>query len=161
MGKKQKTYDLRELHKKKPKKKRLQVCALCYRHSAEDGLQFYLVTSRRTKRWIAPKGWPMKKHTHAQAAAIEAEEEAGVLGQISERSVGFFTYDKAMENGKSVPLTVQVFPLEVTKKLKDYTEKGQRQRRWFSARKAAKRATPPEFARIIRKFARQNAEPSA
>ncbi|MEO0914798.1 MAG: NUDIX hydrolase, partial [Pseudomonadota bacterium] len=125
------------------------------------GLQFYLVTSRRTQRWIAPKGWPMKKRTNAMAAAQEAEEEAGVRGNISKKSIGFFSYQKLLENGRTVRLTVQVFPLEVTTCLASFPEAGQRQRRWFKPKKAARLASPPEFARIIQEFTRQNAEPSA
>lgn len=162
MGKKKRSFiDIRSLRKSKIKRKRMQVCALCYRHHPKKGLQFYLVTSRRTQRWIAPKGWPMKKRTDAMAAAREAEEEAGVVGNISSKSIGFFSYLKMFEGGKSARLTVQVFPLEVTRSLSDFSEKDQRRRRWFKPKKAAKLATPPEFARILKDFARQNKDPSA
>ena len=39
-----------------------------------------LVSSRETKRWIVPKGWPMSGRSGAASAAIEALEEAGLLG---------------------------------------------------------------------------------
>lgn len=160
MGKKKTFIDIRNLRKSKAKRQRLQVCALCYRHSPKKGLQFYLVTSRRTQRWIAPKGWPMKKRTNAESALQEAKEEAGVEGKISKKSIGFFSYKKLLENGRTIRLTVQVFPLEVKECLSSFPEKGQRQRRWFKAKKAAKMATPPEFGQLIKEFARQNAEPS-
>ncbi|QHQ37124.1 NUDIX hydrolase [Algicella marina] len=153
MGKKHKVKDRRALKEGKYKRRRQQVCALCYRRSPKKGLQFLLVTSRRTRRWIAPKGWPMKRLTNAEAAAQEAREEAGVAGDISERSIGFFSYLKYLENGKSIRLTVQVFPMEVSTNLRSYPEKGQRRRNWVKPRKAAKLATPPELGKMIREFA--------
>ena len=40
-----------------------------------------------TKRWVLPKGWPMKgKKPHA-VAAIEALEEAGLLGKIGKKPI--------------------------------------------------------------------------
>jgi ADP-ribose pyrophosphatase YjhB (NUDIX family) len=57
-----------------------------------------LVTTRQTKRWIIPKGWPIKGLRPAKSAAREAFEEAGVRGKVSAKSVGLFTYDKVLDN---------------------------------------------------------------
>ena len=54
---------------------RAQFAALCYRRR-KTGVEVLLVTSRDTKRWIIPKGWPMNGLTPANAAAQEAGEEA-------------------------------------------------------------------------------------
>jgi 8-oxo-dGTP pyrophosphatase MutT (NUDIX family) len=44
-----------------------------------------LVTSRETRRWIIPKGWPKKGKSPDHSAAREAFEEAGVVGAIAKR----------------------------------------------------------------------------
>ena len=56
---------------------RTQFAALCYR-LRKGKPEVLLVTSRRSKRWIIPKGWPQNGMLPAQSAAIEALEEAGV-----------------------------------------------------------------------------------
>ena len=50
------------------RKARRQYGALPYKVSAEDGVRVMLVTSRETKRWIIPKGWPMKDRKPYMAA---------------------------------------------------------------------------------------------
>ena len=80
---------------------RAQFGALCYR--VEKGMvQILLVTSRGTKRWIVPKGWPEDGSTPAEAAAKEAGEEAGVTGTVKQRPIGVYSYEKHMENVESL-----------------------------------------------------------
>jgi hypothetical protein len=68
----------------------------------------------------------------AKSAAHEAYEEAGVLGTIRAKSVGFFTYDKRQEeDGIIVPCAVRVFPLLVKRQDKTWPEYRQRQSQWF------------------------------
>ncbi len=59
-----------------------QVAAVCYRRRGGD-IEFLLVQTGGG-RWIFPKGGVEPGLTHAQAAAIEAFEEAGVHGRIEE-----------------------------------------------------------------------------
>jgi 8-oxo-dGTP pyrophosphatase MutT (NUDIX family) len=56
-----------------------QAGALAYRIYGGE-LQVLLVTSHETHRWIIPKGNIPPGHTPAQAAALEAYEEAGSEG---------------------------------------------------------------------------------
>ncbi len=63
-----------------------QVAAVCYRRRGEE-IEFLLVQTGGG-RWIFPKGCVEPGLTHAQAAAIEAFEEAGVHGRIEEESFG-------------------------------------------------------------------------
>ena len=74
--------------------RRVQYGALPYRVSNGSRAEFMLVTSRETRRWIIPKGWPKKGKSPHQLAAREAFEEAGVRGSIAKRSVGSFSYKK-------------------------------------------------------------------
>jgi 8-oxo-dGTP pyrophosphatase MutT (NUDIX family) len=65
-----------------------QVAALPVMVAADGTTRVLLLTSRETKRWIIPKGWPMKGHKPWEAAAQEALEEAGLVGQISKEPIG-------------------------------------------------------------------------
>ena len=126
---------------------RAQFAALPWRRR-KDTLEVLLVTTRETGRWVIPKGWPMPGKTPAAAAAIEATEEAGVIGVASERCVGVFTYLKILGE-TSLPVIVAVFPLEVTKTLSTWSEKDERKRKWVSLKKAAKLAGDRDLARLF------------
>jgi 8-oxo-dGTP pyrophosphatase MutT (NUDIX family) len=62
-----------------------QVAAVCYR-VRRGAIEFLLVQTRGSRRWTFPKGSAEPGLTHAQAAALEAFEEAGVHGRIEESS---------------------------------------------------------------------------
>jgi 8-oxo-dGTP pyrophosphatase MutT (NUDIX family) len=103
--------------------RRVQYGALPYRLSAGSRPQFMLVTSRETRRWIIPKGWPKKGKLPHHSAAREAFEEAGVVGAVAKRSVGSFSYEKRLKNGGAVVCEVRVVPLEVRRQNKQWPEK--------------------------------------
>jgi len=129
---------------------RTQFGALCYR--IHDGrVEILLITSRKRGRWIIPKGWPMDGETPAGAGATEAYEEAGAVGKLSNSVLGFYAYSKG-HAGYRLPIVVAVFPLKVTKLLKDFPEKGQRRRKWVSLKKAAQMVGEPELRRMIKDF---------
>jgi 8-oxo-dGTP pyrophosphatase MutT (NUDIX family) len=137
-----------------PKKKRYirsQFGALCYRFK-NDQIEFLLITSRRTKRWILPKGWPENHMTPGESAANEAFEEAGVTGKSDERPIGIYCYEKKMEFSKNYSCIVTVFSLKVKKILSDYPEKLERKRKWFSRNSAAKCVAEPGLAQLIKSF---------
>ena len=93
---------------------RVQSAALPWRLSPAGKVEVLLVTSRETRRWVAPKGWPIKGLKSFQAAAREAFEEAGVEGEIGRKKLGVYHYDKRLRSGRLQHVRVQVFPLEVT-----------------------------------------------
>ena len=66
----------------------MQYAALPYRQGA-DRFEILLVTSLGTKRWMIPKGWPMKGHAPHEAAVREALEEAGLEGQVARECIGW------------------------------------------------------------------------
>lgn len=139
---------------------RLQFGALCYRRTGNGNIRVLLITSRRTRRWISPKGWPIKSLGPAGTAAREAWEEAGVQGRVAEHSIGFYPYQKYMGRGRTVTCLVQVFPLEVTKRADNFPESDQRKARWFKPGKAAKAVREPELARLIRELPELLEDPS-
>jgi len=135
--------------RKMPGSRRLQYAALPYRRSIGQRAEFMLVTSRETRRWIIPKGWPKKGKSPRRSAAREAFEEAGVLGTVGRRPVGSFSYEKRLKNGGSVECKVRVFPLEVKRQ--------ERRVKWLSASKAAARVKDPVLSKIIGRVARKYA----
>jgi 8-oxo-dGTP pyrophosphatase MutT (NUDIX family) len=129
----------------------LQYAALPYR--AREDLEFLLITSRETGRWVLPKGWPMKgKKPHA-CAAREAFEEAGVKGEIGRSAIGCYRYVKRLPNDVAVTCSVDVYPLMVERQLKRWPEQNQRSLAWFSAADAASLVDEGELAGLIEAFA--------
>ncbi|MDA8587333.1 NUDIX hydrolase [Rhodobacteraceae bacterium] len=130
---------------------RTQFGALCWRKRADD-VQVLLVTSRRRKRWIIPKGWPQHKATPAEAALTEAWEEAGVEGRVKPVCLGIYSYNKELDEGAELPCVVAVFPIRVKKLRKTFPEKDDRRRKWFSLKKAAKKVDDPELGMLLANF---------
>ena len=129
---------------------RTQFGALCYR-VVDDKLQVLLITSRRTGRWILPKGWPMPEVTPAEAAMREAWEEAGVKGRTRGDCLGIYSYIKR-DRGERLPCVVAVFAVKVQSLRRDFPEAGQRNRKWFSQKKAARLLEEPELRRLVLEF---------
>ncbi|MBI6628957.1 NUDIX hydrolase [Pontibaca salina] len=131
---------------------RSQFAALCWRLTAKGSPELLLITTRRSGRWIIPRGWPMDSMTPADSAAQEAWEEAGVIGAPLEHCLGSYFYSKTMARGRTAPCVVMVYPLQVISLAAEYPEAGQRQRKWVSPCKAAEKVNEPELARILRDF---------
>lgn len=129
----------------------VQVAALCWRSSPR--LEILLVTSLRTRRWILPKGWPQDGMSLAQSAAIEALEEAGVIGDIAAEPIGRYHYLKE-KNGSALPCAVDVFSLFVTGEHGTWAEKEKRQKLWLPAERAASKIAETGLRRILTGFAR-------
>lgn len=129
---------------------RTQFAALCFREVKEK-TQILLITSRGTGRWIIPRGWPMDNKTPSEAALTEAWEEAGVKGKALEATLGLYSYTRTI-SGEEIPCVAMVYPVKVKSIEDDYPEAGQRDRKWLSPQKAAKRVSEPELARIIKDF---------
>jgi len=130
---------------------RTQFAALCYK-VRNDKVRFLLVTTRRTGRWIIPKGWPMEGKTPAHTAQQEAWEEAGVVGKSKDTCLGVFAYEKVREDEDDFSCIAMVYPVKVKRREAKYPEVGQRQAKWVGRKKAMQMVTEPELARIIRDF---------
>jgi 8-oxo-dGTP pyrophosphatase MutT (NUDIX family) len=127
-----------------------QFAALPFRRGV--GLEILLITSRETRRWIIPKGWPMKGRRPRGTAAREALEEAGIKGRVSRDPIGSYTYIKRGLGRQSWPCRVDVFPLEVRIELPDWRERAQRTRQWLPYIEAAALVTERELRDLILAF---------
>lgn len=114
-----------------------------------------LITSRERKRWIIPKGWPVKGRSTGAVAAQEAAEEAGVIGVIAPEPIGYFDYRKRMATGYEVPASAVVYPLLVLEQRLTWEERKQRKQRWCTLEEAARRVDDKKLAALI-KALRQN-----
>ena len=118
-----------------------QVAAVCYRMGSE-GVEFLLVRTRGSGRWTFPKGSTEAGLTHAQAAALEAFEEAGVHGRIEEASFTRYVRRKRGDRRKSrgaseKEIVVNAHLCEVSRL--SPPQESNRDRTWFSAQDARRR----------------------
>ncbi|RJT40351.1 NUDIX domain-containing protein [Mesorhizobium waimense] len=126
-----------------------QVAAIPFRVGADGEIEVMLVTSRTTRRFIVPKGWPMKGKSGRKAAMIEAQEEAGVLGKTLKDPAGTYSYWKRLENG-FIRVDVIVYLLEVTEELASWQEAESRQRAWLAPEDAALLIDEPDLSTLLR-----------
>ncbi|WP_455478374.1 NUDIX hydrolase [Bartonella sp. B10] len=127
----------------------LQVGALIYRVKNKN-LEFLLITSRGSGRWIIPKGWPIPKKSFSQAALQEAFEEAGVRGIINETPIGTYEYKKSnLQIGKNRKFCVYVFSILHLYQEKKWPEQNCRAYEWVTALEAIKRVNEPQLKKIF------------
>jgi 8-oxo-dGTP pyrophosphatase MutT (NUDIX family) len=103
--------------------------ALPYR-MIDGKVSYLLITSRRSARWMFPKGGIMRGKTPWESAAQEALEEAGIEGQVETTPIG--SYRGAMNDENQTPVIIDIYPLCVDIEHDEWREKHQRQRRWVS-----------------------------
>jgi 8-oxo-dGTP pyrophosphatase MutT (NUDIX family) len=130
---------------------RLQVAALPWRKT--DRVEIMLVSSRATRRWIIPKGWPMAGRSGSAAAGIEAVEEAGLLGVLSKEPIGQYFYQKRFVRYMQT-CRVEVYSLQVVRQRDDWPEKHERSTQWFPAEEAMELVSDPELGELIGVFIR-------
>lgn len=126
---------------------RHQVGALPVRDRG-DGPEVCLLTTRETRRWTIPKGWPMPKRKDREAAAIEARQEAGLVGTLYPKPIGSFLYWKRLTDHLEL-IRVKVFRLDVHEQLSSWKEAGEREIAWFPAAEAAELVQEPGLATLI------------
>ncbi|KUF12843.1 NUDIX hydrolase [Pseudoponticoccus marisrubri] len=126
-----------------------QIAALPIRWQSKRSVQVLMVTSRGTGRWVMPKGWEMDGKKPWAAAAIEALEEAGAKGFVGHDLIGTYRYGKVLEDGTVLPCIVRVYPMVVEKLLRNWKERKERKRRWFSPKAAARKVDEPDLAELL------------
>jgi 8-oxo-dGTP pyrophosphatase MutT (NUDIX family) len=135
-----------------------QVAAVCYRVRSSE-IEFLLVRTRGSLRWTFPKGSAEPGLTPAQAAALEAFEEAGVHGRIEQTSFARYVCRKRGKSKRRLALNETVVSAHLCEvlRLSKPKERG-RDRTWFSAKEAKRRlrkgrnsGDAAEFDRIVEK----------
>lgn len=126
---------------------RQQAGAIPYR-IVDTGPEVLLVTSIRSGKWVLPKGNVDAGNTPAQTAAIEAVEEAGVVGSVSRTPVAAYDYEKG-----ATRLRVHIFPLRVEHVLENWDESGLRRRRWVPLAGAMRLVDEPGIRAVLERFA--------
>ncbi len=105
-----------------------------------------MITSRKRRRWVIPKGVKEPDLSLPDSAAKEALEEAGIKGRVWDIAVGTYQYEKWGDT-----CTVEVFAMEVKTLLDEWMESF-REREWVALPTAVERATEEELKRILQFF---------
>ncbi|MGE0060652.1 MAG: NUDIX hydrolase [Xanthobacteraceae bacterium] len=114
---------------------------------------FLLITSRRSGRWIFPKGAPIEGHQPWQVAAREAYEEAGIEGEIEPVSIGSYRTLK-----RTIPpafIDVDMYALRMVRQLDDWPERGKRHRHWVILPEAKRLLSDPKLAALAAELDRR------
>ncbi len=107
-------------------------------------IEVLLITSRKRKRWVIPKGVIEPSMSPQESATTEAWEEAGIIGQIAGPSIGVYKYQKW-----GGTCHVQVFLLKVETILEDWPEAIIRSRQWLSLEQAAGRVDEKTLKQML------------
>jgi 8-oxo-dGTP pyrophosphatase MutT (NUDIX family) len=132
---------------------RVQYGVIPYRR-AKDRIEIMLITSRDTRRWVVPKGWPIARTQSREVARLEALEEAGLEGTIGKQPLGSFYYEKRLKDDSACVCRVYIFGFEVARQRKKWLERNERKRRWFDSTRAIKLVREPELKTLINALVR-------
>jgi len=110
-----------------------------------DGIM--LISTRRSGRWIIPKGHIEQGMTPAESAAKEAWEEAGVRGTVGARSIGSYRYRRT-----AGIYSVEVYPLEVLEVHDEWQERQFRRRMVVSPAEAVGMIFHDELRALVANF---------
>lgn len=95
-----------------------------------DELYFLIITSRKKKNWIFPKGLIENDLSETETAIKETYEEAGVKGKIDQNPVGI--YQNKKWNGTCI---IKLFAYCIQEELPTWPEGSFRHRKWVKANK--------------------------
>lgn len=123
----------------------MQSAVIPYRERGEE-IEVLMITSRKRRRWVLPKGVKELDLSPQDSAAKEALEEAGIEGLVSEGPIGSYQYDKW-----GGTCTVEVFTMSVQKVLDEW-EESYRDREWVSLEEAMGRVSEPALKRILQRL---------
>lgn len=118
----------------------------------QDGqLHILIISSSKKKHWVVPKGIKDPGKTPQESAAKEAEEEAGIIGNVASDALGSYQYEKW-----GATCTVTVYPMEVTEVIpEEEWEEAHRGRQWVTPEKAINRVKQQELVPMIEALATQ------
>ncbi len=110
--------------------------ALCYRIQKQQ-TQFLLVRTTDGTRWTFPKGHIETQERPWEAAAREAREEAGAIGEPSQQRLGYYFYPKPPSDGLRREDRVAAYLLKV--EIEEEPVETFRHKQWFELSEALER----------------------
>jgi len=110
----------------------------------DNEYRIVMITSRKGKRWIIPKGVVEQDMTPRASARKEALEEAGIKGKITKQTIGTYSYQKWQGT-----CTVTVFAMRVNRLLDQWEEERIRTRELVSLEEAAGRVEEDVLKEMI------------
>lgn len=117
-------------------------------------IELLIISTRKNKKWIFPKGIIEENLTEREAAEKEALEEAGITGKLLPESVGEYKYKKW--GGKC---KVKVFAMRVAKIL-DVWDEDFRKRKWVDLSNIDNYINDSKLKKIYENFLRNANENS-
>ena len=112
-----------------------------------EQLEILMISSRKRRRWVIPKGIKEPELSALDSAAKEAMEEAGVCGKVLPQPLGTYQYPKW-----GGTCSVEVFAMQV-EQMHDEWEESYRDREWVSLEEAVSRSEDPGLKQILRNLA--------
>jgi ADP-ribose pyrophosphatase YjhB (NUDIX family) len=128
-----------------PEVKVEQAAAICCRIDEEGAIKILLISNKDTGRCVLPKGFVGKNEPTFRRAQREALEEAGVIGKVRKKPLGYYTYSEDSENR----LCVTVHLLRFERKTSDYREKPGSDKIWVSASVASCHVNEPGLSSLL------------
>ena len=110
-------------------------------------MEILLITSRKKKKWVIPKGIIESGMSPEESASKEAFEEAGIKGVVYDRNLGEYSYEKW-----GGLCRVKVYPMKVEEILDKWEEDDFRERKWFSPDKALDKIKDDSLREIVKIF---------
>jgi len=108
---------------------------------SDAGVEVLLIRNSNDDSWVIPKGNLMHPLDPEVSAAVEAYEEAGVLGRIHHFSVGKYFKNK---------IWIPAYMLLVEHELEEYKEKATRRRKWYPFNKLEDKLKDEVLFKVIK-----------
>ncbi len=112
--------------------------------------RFVIITSRsHPGRWILPKGQSEADRTDREVAALEAFEEAGLIGSIKGKAIKI-----PVQKGKDT-VVYKLYPFKVTSIRKRWPERKYRKRRFLKSDRALRKLKFQPWGKAVDNFLAQ------
>lgn len=122
-----------------------QACVIPYR-SSDMGIEFCLITSKKSGKWSLPKGTIRSEETVSETIARQAHKEAGLRGELIEDPVGTYSYHKW-----ETILEVVVLMMNVNECSDEWPDAEARKRRWVTSEEALSLLSKDDLKKLLRK----------
>jgi 8-oxo-dGTP pyrophosphatase MutT (NUDIX family) len=123
-----------------------QVAVICCRVERGGRLSVLLINSRETGLWVVPKGGLARKEKPYRRAQHEAFEQAGIIGKVRRKPLGYCTGAEGCET----PVTTSVHLLRLEREAEHFRDYAQRQKIWISPAEAALLVGEPGLQALFR-----------